>query len=85
MHFRLRGQWVNYSCKKSFNIENQNPVPDPEVSRVLPDDGQGLFSLDLICNRNKLERFSKKSFLILEQVMGFNLPRYQPTNRKMLV
>jgi hypothetical protein len=66
-------------------LKNQNPVPDPEVGRVLPDDGQGLFSLDLICNDNKLERFSKKSFLILEQVMGFNLPRYQQTNRKMLV
>jgi hypothetical protein len=66
-------------------LKNQNPVPDPEVGRVLPDDGQGLFSLDLICNDNKLERFTMKIFLTLEQAIGFSLPRYQQTNRKKLV
>jgi hypothetical protein len=66
-------------------LKNQNPVPDPEVGRVLPDDGQGFFSLDLICNCNKLERFTMKIFLTLEQAIDFNLPRYQQTYRKKLV
>jgi hypothetical protein len=66
-------------------LKNQNPVPDPEVGRVLPDNGQGLFSLDLICNDNKLERFTMKIFLTLEQAIDFNLPRYQQTKRKRLV
>ncbi len=51
----LKAKLYITAVKSFISLKNQNPIPDPEVGRVLPDDGQGLFSLDLICNHNKLE------------------------------